>query len=505
VGTATLFANDTGSNNVAVGRDALVANTTASYNTAVGYEAGKTNTTGLITALGSQALYSNTTGANNVAVGGYTSGANYAALTFNTTGSNNTAVGNSALQANTTASNNTAVGYSALTANTTGANNVALGRGSLGANQTGAGNVALGYSALTSNTTASNNVAIGMEAAVSNSTGTSLVAIGFEALKANTASNNTAVGYQAGLSNTTGGGNTFIGNSAGLAVTTGGNNLLVGNGAGLALTTGLSNTFVGAYSNSGSGACGGAMTTGSKNTIIGGYSGNQGGLDIRTASNHIVLSDGDGNPRASGNRWGILPEVESNGVMEIGRYIDFHSTDGDTSDYGARLDYDGTNIVSTNAFSMASGIYLGGTGAANLLDDYESGAFVPTVTNGDGNMSGISYITQAGYYQKIGDLVWFRMQVGFSATTIGTGNFTVTGLPYASINEASARQQATVLTYNLDWDPIWKQIHTEGVQNTNSMVFLISRDNAVWAGLQAEDMADGITYYYIISGCYVTN
>jgi hypothetical protein len=61
--------------------------------------------------------------------------------------------------------------------------------------------------------------------------------------------------------------------------------------------------------------------------------------------------------------------VESNGVMEIGRYIDFHSTDGDTSDYGARLDYDGTNIVSTNAFSMASGIYLGGTGAANLLHE----------------------------------------------------------------------------------------------------------------------------------------
>jgi cytoskeletal protein CcmA (bactofilin family) len=165
----------------------------------------------------------------------------------------------------------------------------------------------------------------------------------------------------------------------------------------------------------------------------------------------------------------------------------------------------GASGVRVRDLYLSGGVYLGGTGAANLLDDYESGAFVPTVTNGDGNMSGISYITQAGYYQKIGDLVWFRMQVGFSATTIGTGNFTVTGLPYASINEASARQQATVLTYNLDWDPIWKQIHTEGVQNTSSIVFLISRDNAVWAGLQAEDMADGITYYYIISGCYVTN
>ena len=41
------------------------------------------------------------------------------------------------------------------------------------------------------------------------------------------------------------------------------------------------------------------MTTGAKNTIIGAYTGNQGGLDIRTASNYIVLSDGDGNPRVA--------------------------------------------------------------------------------------------------------------------------------------------------------------------------------------------------------------
>jgi hypothetical protein len=39
------------------------------------------------------------------------------------------------------------------------------------------------------------------------------------------------------------------------------------------------------------------VTTGSNNTILGAYNGNQGGLDIRTSSNNIVLSDGDGNPR----------------------------------------------------------------------------------------------------------------------------------------------------------------------------------------------------------------
>jgi len=48
---------------------------------------------------------------------------------------------------------------------------------------------------------------------------------------------------------------------------------------------------------------------------------------------------------ASGDRWGCIPEIASNGVMEVGRYIDFHSTDGDTSDYGARFDFDGTNLI----------------------------------------------------------------------------------------------------------------------------------------------------------------
>jgi hypothetical protein len=47
------------------------------------------------------------------------------------------------------------------------------------------------------------------------------------------------------------------------------------------------------------------MTSGSNNTIVGKYTGNNGGLDIRTSNNNIVLSDGDGNPRlhidSSGN------------------------------------------------------------------------------------------------------------------------------------------------------------------------------------------------------------
>jgi len=65
---------------------------------------------------------------------------------------------------------------------------------------------------------------------------------------------------------------------------------LVVHSAGYLATTGTNNTFVG-------NGAGQSITTGGKNTILGNYGGNQGGLDIRTSSNYIVLSDGDGNPR----------------------------------------------------------------------------------------------------------------------------------------------------------------------------------------------------------------
>jgi hypothetical protein len=121
------------------------------------------------------------------------------------------------------------------------------------------------------------------------------------------------VGYQAGYTNSTGANNVFLGGVAGYS-SSGSSNLHVGYGAGYS-STGSNNTFVGAFG-TGSTACGGSMTTGSKNTILGAYSGNQGGLDIRTASNYIVLSDGDGNPRGWFTSGGLLKVVNASSAVE---------------------------------------------------------------------------------------------------------------------------------------------------------------------------------------------
>lgn len=77
----------------------------------------------------------------------------------------------------------------------------------------------------------------------------------------------------------------------------------------------------------------------------------------------------------------------------------------------------------------ASGIYLGGTGSANKLEDYEEGTWTPDVYN-SGYTS--SWSIKSGRYTKIGNTIhcWARFDGGSSGS--GTGDLVLTGLPFAS-------------------------------------------------------------------------
>jgi hypothetical protein len=287
IGYRALFNNTTGYENVVIGAEALSVSTVSALNTVIGTYAGASGMGSENVVIGASAMRSALGGAANVAIGRQ--------ALYSSTASNNTAVGYQAAYTNTTGTTNVALGVQALYANTTGAGNVALGATALDANTTGASNVAVGQGSLGANTTANNNTAVGTSSLVANTTGTSNVALGTNALGANTtASNNTGLGFRALFVNTTGASNTAVGASALTANTTGLSNTAVGYTAGSALTTANQNTFIGVNS-------GKLITTGANNTIIGAYNGNQGSLDIRTSDNYIVLSDGDGNPRASWN------------------------------------------------------------------------------------------------------------------------------------------------------------------------------------------------------------
>jgi len=283
-----------GTDNVALGNTALDSVTSGTNNTAIG----------------SNALTALTTASNNTAIG-------LDALVANTGSNFNVAIGNYSLDAQVSGGRNVGIGYNAIGSDTTGARSTAVGWGAL-ANQNFTGseasfNVAVGYNCLQTNTTGQYNSALGYQTSFSNISGSNNISVGYQSLYENTTGGtNTVLGSTAGYSNATGSANVFIGSRAGYS-STASFNTFVGTDAGR-FSTGTQNTFVGC-SDAVAGSCGELMTTGNKNTIIGAFNGNKGGLDIRTSSNNIVLSDGDGNPRFHINSTGHF-KANPNGARD---------------------------------------------------------------------------------------------------------------------------------------------------------------------------------------------
>ena len=79
---------------------------------------------------------------------------------------------------------------------------------------------------------------------------------------------------------------------------------------------------------------------------------------------------------------------------------------------------------------LSGGVYLGGTGSANKISDYETGSWTPTLVGGITNHS----ISQAyGHYTKVGDLVYIygRIQLGGGGTA-ASGQVIISGLPFSA-------------------------------------------------------------------------
>ena len=88
-----------------------------------------------------------------------------------------------------------------------------------------------------------------------------------------------------------------------------------------------------------------------------------------------------------------------------------------------------------NDLYLGGGVYLGGTGSANKLDDYEEGTWTPTVRGGTAG-----YQVQTGRYTKIGNIVRLRCAVKLNSWS-GTHTVDVAGLPFNSVDAA----------YDHDW------------------------------------------------------
>ena len=92
---------------------------------------------------------------------------------------------------------------------------------------------------------------------------------------------------------------------------------------------------------------------------------------------------------------------------------------------------------------LSGGVYLGGTGAANKLDDYEEGTWTPTITGTTGS-AGITYATQLGHYIKVGNVFTAEFVIKLSSKGTASGTILIAGLP---VSVATGTECAGLPTY----------------------------------------------------------
>ena len=115
-----------------------------------------------------------------------------------------------------------------------------------------------------------------------------------------------------------------------------------------------------------------------------------------------------------------------------------------------------------NAY-LSGGLYLGGVGSSNKLDDYEEGTWTPAIEAYTGTDPTVSATAQ-GWYTKIGNLVtlsWNLDNVSVSGVT--SGILVVSGLPFSSDGEAVGSFTGSSMTLSRPELAAVHRINTHGI------------------------------------------
>jgi len=167
-------------------------------------------------------------------------------------------------------------------------------------------------------------------------------------------------------------------------------------------------------------------------------------LDATTAVFHRVSTDGtiidlqkDGT--TVGRIWAFSNSTSYCGASS-GIYFNGANINPTTGDPTVRTDNANDIGQASQRFKdlyLGGGVYLGGTGSANKLDDYEEGTWTPSVTGP--SWASTPWVTAAGKYIKIGrqvkvEFILFAKISGFP--TLNTnGECRLAGLPFTHEND----------------------------------------------------------------------
>ena len=100
--------------------------------------------------------------------------------------------------------------------------------------------------------------------------------------------------------------------------------------------------------------------------------------------------------------------------------------------YGDQTIVDGDLVIGTSGSGVDFSANPHAPGmTSELLNDYEEGAWTPSIGGSGGNPTITYTAATGGYYTKIGNVVHFTFEVRWDSISGGAGNVVIFGLPYA--------------------------------------------------------------------------
>lgn len=221
--------------------------------------------------------------------------------------------------------------------------------------------------------------------------------------------------------------------------------------------------------------------------------GANGQIQLASTSTPVYLNRQGTNGDIAHFRKDGLP-VGSIGNLGTRMYIDGSGVSGINFSSGALIPRNNglasDNIINiggaSNRFKdlyLSGGVYLGGTGAANKLDDYEEGTWTPVLQSG----TNITYTTQNGRYRKVGSIVNCTAEIVVSNSDADGSVVAVGGFPFAT----SSFEESCVATLGRYTDFLGaKGTAVSNFRFTGSAILLMQGNNT---GVQYNQVASSGT------------
>jgi hypothetical protein len=192
----------------------------------------------------------------------------------------------------------------------------------------------------------------------------------------------------------------------------------------------------------------------------------------------------------------------------------------ESGDVGLQFDASGNDIIpygggfrdatidlgsSANRFKdlyLSGGVYLGGTGSANKLDDYEEGSWTMSLRDSESTPN-VSSTTNTGCrYVKVGDMVTVVGQLVDINKGSLSSNLKITGLPF-TIKAGSTRPHGSLQINNFTSGMVEKGVFAQG-QTGSNYCYIKANQNGTGAGnLTGNTLAAGNSSDIFFSITYI--